>query len=170
MPRSPSQHCDEFELVYALGKHGWSDLYLIISGEVHEFRITHVMSDPMDDLIDLCSSLLDRRDCWIRLCDEPGATLITTTINRQQRHLVDLSIFDSDDWEKPPEAADLQISVTTKATLLINQIVYQFHKVQALCSEKSYARDRDEFPHRAFRELIGKWETSANRSSSTKTG
>ncbi len=170
MPRSPSQHCDELELIYVLRKHGWSDLYLIVSGEIHEFVITHIMSDPIEDLIGLCSSIIDRSDCWIRLYGEPGATLVKVTSNRDQKHLVDLSIFGSDNWERSPEAADLQISVTTKAVLLIDQIVYQLYKIQALSNEKSYARDRSEFPQQAFKELIAKWEAEPNPSKSASSG
>ena len=66
-------------------------MYLIVGGKIHEFQITHVMSDPIEELIDLCASLIDRRDCWIRLHDEPGATLIQATVNQAQKHLVDLS-------------------------------------------------------------------------------
>ena len=168
MPKTPSQHCDEFDLVYVLGKHGWSDLYLIVGGKVHEFQITHVMSDPIEELIDFCASLIDRRDCWIRLHDEPGATLIQATTNRAQRHLVDLSVFSSDGWDATPEAADLQVSLTTKSVLLINQILYQLEKVQALCDEKSYASERSGFPHRSFRNLTAKWRAAAEDGKSTE--
>lgn len=169
MPRSPSEHCDEIELVYVLGTHGWSDLYLIVSGTVHCFRITHVFSDPIKDLIGLCSSLIDRGDCWVRLYDEPGATLVQITPNRQQQHLVELLVFTSDSWEETPETADLRIRVTVKATLLIDQIVYQLYKTQALCSEESYARDRSDFPRNEFRDLIVKWKVSGRRKNPTKT-
>lgn len=166
MTRSPSQHCDEFEIVYVLGRHGWSDLYLIVSGKVHAFRLTHVMCEPMEELIGLCRSLIERGDCWIRLHDEPGATLVKASINREQRHLVDLEVLVSQGWEATPEAAEPLISVTVKATLLIDQIIYQLYMVQALCQESSYARDRSRFPHRLFKDLIASWKTAMGRSRS----
>ena len=158
MTRSPREHCDEIDLVLVLGTHGWTDLYLIISGKVHAYLISHVMSDPLEEMISLCNALIDRSDSWIRLHGEPGATLVRTTVDRRQRHLVELAVFYSDSWDETPDDAELQLSVTVKSKLLIDQIGYQLYKIEALCKEPSYARDRSRFPTEIFMDLIAKWK------------
>lgn len=154
MTKTPSQHIDEIELLYSLGKHGWSDLYLIVQRKVHKFRITHIFSDPLDDFIDLCRALIDSQDYWIRLFDEPGATLINVAVDKNQTHLVELSVFEVASWESAPRDTEPVIKVVIKSSQLIGLITHQLEKVQALCEENSYQKDRTEFPRKAFNELL----------------
>jgi hypothetical protein len=151
MPRSQSRLNDEIDLVYRLGKHGWSDLYIISNDEVHAFRITHVISDPMSELIELCCALLRGEDRhWVRLPDEPGGTLIDVVRHKDQRHIISVKAYSCDEWDVTPPSGTLVLSFDMKVRQFVDVMYHQFDKLSSLWKEPSYQRDRGDFPKAEF--------------------
>lgn len=132
----------------------------MVDGQLHRFDLSHVLSDPMESLIDLCSALIDRIDCVTRFYAEPGETIVRVSFHERRKDLVDLTVFTSDREDGALEAADQQIGLKTKTQILIDQIFFQLAKIEALCNDPSYAADRT-FPREAFRRLIAKKEATA---------
>lgn len=157
MERHKASFEDEIEIVYKLCKHGWSDLIVIVGDQVHSFGVTHIFSDPISDLIDFCDLLLDGEDGSVRLHDEPGTTDFEVTTDPDQRHLVGVRISVSQFSHAPKNSMQLFSSFHMKRSQLLALFIYQFEKVEALCRERSYARDRPAFPLAAFRRLQRRW-------------
>jgi hypothetical protein len=76
---------DEFDLLYIRGIHGWSDLHVVTRGTQIAVRITHIFSDPIEELSALCCGLLRGEPrSMARLRDEPGATVVIASIYPEQ--------------------------------------------------------------------------------------
>ncbi len=169
MQIAPDEPCDDLEVVFDFGRHGWSVLYLIIRGEIRRYAVTHIFSDPLHVLIDLCSLMIDRTDGLIRLYDEPGEAIVTVAFDHDQPHLVELSVLTSDDMNTAPEKARHEFTMTAPTIVLIEQVMSQLYKIRALLSDKAYARDRDAFPHQAFRMLLEKKKNAEKQGRGSRT-
>ncbi len=140
---------DDIDFTYILQPHGWSDCYLFLKNETIHFNITHVLSDPIADMIDAII-LLNRGEKEITLIwyDEPGKYKWTFKINQDQQHLVSILIFlISVDYEKQMASFEMKIKQLTKL------VFFQFLKVASLLEEKSYKEKRSLFPYEKMKEL-----------------
>ena len=157
MPKLRSELNDDIDLVYVLGKHGWSDLYIIIGQTTHAIRITHIVRDPISDLIELCCAILRGEEGHqIRLYDEPGATLLDVSRRRDLQHILSVRLYQTYGWDEAPSSSKPEISFDIKVSQFLALFYHQFDKLASLCGEKSYAKDRAAFPYaefQAFREL-----------------
>ncbi len=145
--RTPSRSEDDIDLLYRLSPSGWSDLVVLHEHDVHQFNITHIFSDPLGDLIALCTDLLKGADaCDVRLPDEPGATLIEVRRHADQRHIVSVRLIDCNDKDEQTCVAAFNIKVRQ----LVDLFYYQFAKLRALSRERRYREARDDFPEETF--------------------
>ena len=85
---------DEFDLLYIRGIHGWSDLHVVTRGTQIAVRITHIFSDPIEELSALCCGLLRGEPrSMARLHDEPGATVVIASIYPEQKHVAHIEFW-----------------------------------------------------------------------------
>jgi hypothetical protein len=153
MPGSSPSPSDDFDLIYILHRHGWSDLHVLSGSTKLEIGISHVFSNPIVDLIGLCKALLlGQQSCSVTLRDEPGETVIEASVYPSQRHVIRVEIWWPAQGKKPPDdKLLLQIDIKTKQ--FVGLIYRQIEKIRWLCEEKSYRANRNGFPHREFEEL-----------------
>jgi hypothetical protein len=96
---------DDFDLLYIRGVHGWSDLHVVTRRTQIAVRITHIFSDPMEELSALCCGLLRGESrSMARLHDEPGATVIVASIYPEQKHAAHIEFWDCAGWDDIPHA------------------------------------------------------------------
>jgi len=154
---------NEFDLLYVLTSSGWSVLHVVTSGSQISVPMTHVFSDPTEDLCGLCCELLRRESARVHLYDEPGQTVLTASVFARQKHLTRIQFW------KVSCRADIGLSWSSllKADLTIRRFVgllyRQFEKERWLAEEKSYARRR-RFPHAAYERLERLWRVSSQGS------
>lgn len=149
--RNPS---DSFDLVYICGIHGWSSLYIIMSGKFLAIRITHISSDPIGDLIHFCEDILQGKDTsLINLHDEPGSTLITASVIKSQRHLIHVEFWSCPENTLSPARCKLLLELDIKTTRFVGLLYRQLDKVRWLYADKQYQTDRADFPHQQFKQL-----------------
>ena len=145
---------DEFDLLYIRRRNGWSDLRIVAKDVDFTATISHTFSDPIADLAEFCGSLLEGRSpCFVRLYDEPGAMAIKAWIYSEQKHIARFEIWDGLEWEQLPPDGHLVFSVDLKIQQFVGLVFRQLDKVRWLYREKSFQRDRDEFPSAPFEAL-----------------
>jgi hypothetical protein len=153
---------DEFDLLYIRGVAGWSDLHVVTRSTQIAMRIAHIVSDPMEQLSTLCCGLLRGEPRNIaRLHDEPGATVVITSIYAKQRHVAHLEFWNCRGWDDIPPLGTPTLSVDVKIRQFVGLVYRQFEKVRWLYEETSYQKDRDSFPHVSFEALQQLWINSA---------
>jgi hypothetical protein len=149
---------DEFDLLYIRGVFGWSDLHALTRHNRITARITHIFSDPIEDLSNLCCALLRGEPQSIaRLCDEPGSTVLTASIYAEQRHLTRIQFWAGQGWDDVPPCGSPVLSVDVKLRQFVGLVYRQLEKVRWLYREPSFQKNRDRFPHRAFDALEQLW-------------
>jgi len=155
---------DEFDLLYIRGVHGWSDLHVVTRGTQIAVRITHIFSDPIEELSALCCGLLRGEPrSMARLHDEPGATVIIASICPEQKHVAHVEFWDCLGWDDIPPCGAPTLSVDVKIQQFVGLVYRQFEKVRWLYEEKRYQKNRNPFPHVSFEELQRLWMNSARR-------
>src|SRR4051794_23014636 len=134
---------DEVDLLYVRGIGGWSDLYVVTPRGQISIRMTHVSGDPMEELSNLCCSLLrGENNGMARLRDEPGSTVIMASIHVEQRHLARLECWDCRSWDDSPPRGSLILSVDIKIRQFVGLMYRQFEKVRWLYEEPSFQKRR----------------------------
>jgi hypothetical protein len=86
---------DEFDLLYVRDIHGWSHLHVVTRDTQIALLITHIFSDPIEELSALCCGLLrGEARGMARLHGEPGATVVITAIHPKQKHVAHIEFWD----------------------------------------------------------------------------
>jgi hypothetical protein len=153
---------DEFDLLYIRGIGGWSDLHVVTRSTQVTVRITHIFSDPIEELSALCCGLLRGEPrSMVRLHDEPGATVVITSIYTKQKHVAHIEFWECPGWDDIPPCGALTLSVDVKIRQFVGSLYRQFEKVRWLHEEKSCQKNRSPFPHVAFETLQRLWMNSA---------
>jgi hypothetical protein len=163
---------DEFDLLYIRGVGGWSELLVVTRDTKVAVQITHIFSDPIEVLCELCCALLrGEANGTARLHDEPGATVITASIYPKQKHVVRIEFWNCPGWDDIPPCGSPILSADVKVRQFVGLLYRQFEKVRWLSEERSYSNNRGSFPHAAFEALQRIWTSSyqANRKSHTAT-
>lgn len=153
---------DEFDLLYIRGVAGWSDLYVLAPNTQISVRVTHIMSDPIAELSELCCRLLrGEPQCMARLLDEPGATIVAASVHPTQKHIVRIEFWSCEGWNGSPPCGTSILSVDVEIQQFVGLVYRQFEKVRWLYEERSYQKKRDLFPHVAFETLQRVWMNSS---------
>jgi hypothetical protein len=106
---------DEFDLLYIRGIHGWSLLHVVTPDTQIAVIITHIFSDPIEELSALCCGLLRGEPrSMVRLHGEPGATLVITAIHPKQKHVARIEFWDCAEWENITPRGTPTLSVDVK--------------------------------------------------------
>lgn len=149
---------NDIDFIINLGSYGWSDIFWIIDNKrINIDSITHVFSDPHDDILDVCLDLLDSKDCELYLFHEPGATKISFEVIKKHQHFVKVIIYDVLDiiYQPTKDVAlkEVESFVMVKQEFLI--IAYlQYKKVTLLLRNRLYSYSRcNDFPIVKFKEL-----------------
>jgi hypothetical protein len=151
---------DEFDLLYVRGVGGWSDLHAVTRHTQISMQITHIFGDPLEELSNLCCSLLRGELCGMaRLRDEPGSTVVAASVYAEQRHLAHVEFWDVPGWDDIPPNGSLILSLDVKIRQFVGLIYRQFEKVRWLYEEPSFQKKRDVFPHRSFEGFEQLWLT-----------
>jgi hypothetical protein len=167
---------DEFDLLYVRGVHGWSDLHVVTRHPQIAVRISHIFSDPIEELSELCCGLLRGEPRFMaRLPDEPGGAVVTASIYAEQKHIAHIEFWTCRDWDDhiefwtcrgwddiPPRGTSI-LSADAKVRQFVGLLYRQFEKVRWLSEERSYLKRRDPFPHAAFETLQRLWLKSSRR-------
>jgi hypothetical protein len=125
-------------------------------------RITHIFSDPIEELSELCCGLLRGEPrCMARLPDEPGATVIIASIYQGQKHAAQIEFWASSNWHDMPPCGTPILSADVTVRQFVGLLYRQFEKVRWLSEERSYLKCRDPFPHAAFETLQRLWMKSS---------
>jgi hypothetical protein len=162
-PEQPLNLTDEFDLLYIRGLHGWSDLHVVTRDTRIAVRITHIFSDPIEELCGLCCGLLrDEPQGMARLHDEPGATVLVASIYPKQRHVAHIEIWTCPKWDDTPPCGKSILSADVRVRQFVGLVYRQFEKVRWLSEERSYLKDRGPFPHAAFETLRQLWVASSH--------
>jgi hypothetical protein len=162
-PEGQPNLTDEFDLLYIRGVHGWSDLHVVTRETQIAMRITHILSDPIEELCGLCCGLLRGKPRGTaRLHDEPGATVVTASIYAEQRYVAHIEFWASPTWNDIPPCGTLVLSADVKVWQFVGLLYRQFEKVPWLSEEKSYLERRGPFPHAAFETLQRLWMNSSH--------
>ena len=153
---------DEFDLLYTRGVAGWSDLYVVASHTQIAVGITHIASDPIAELSELCCNLLrGEPQCMARLLDEPGATVVAASVYPTQKHLAHVEFWSCRSWDDSPPCGTSILSADVKVRQFVGLVYRQFEKVRWLYEEPNYQKRRDQFPHVAFETLQRLWMDSS---------
>jgi hypothetical protein len=153
---------DEFDLLYIRAAHGWSDLHVITRDNRIVVGITHIFSDPVEELSSLCCGLLrGEPQSMARLPDEPGATFVIASIYSTQRHVARIEFLECPNWNDIPSCGTSVLKVDVKIKQFVGLLYRQFEKVRWLSEEKGYFENRDSFPHVAFEMLERLWMKSS---------
>jgi hypothetical protein len=152
---------DEFDLLYVRRVHGWSDLHVVTRDTQIAVGITHIFSDPIEELSELCCGLLRGDRCMARLPDEPGLTVVIASIYAEQRHVAQIEFWEFPDWDNTAPCGTLTLSADIKVRQFVGLLYRQFEKVRWLFEQKSYRKNRDPFPHAAFETLQQLWMKSS---------
>jgi hypothetical protein len=154
------QFTDEFDLLYIRGVHGWSELH-VVTHEAHiTTRITHIFSDPIEELCGLCCDLLQgESSSMARLHDEPGATVAIVSVHAKQKHVGHIEFWNCPGWDDVPPCGTLKLVADVKIRQFVGLVYRQFEKVRWLHEDKSYQKNRSPFPHAAFETLQRLWMT-----------
>jgi hypothetical protein len=81
-------------ICFTSGIGGWSDLHVVTRGTQIAVRITHIFSDPIEELSALCCGLLQGEPRnMVRLHDEPGATVVIASIYARQKHVAHIEFW-----------------------------------------------------------------------------
>jgi len=146
---------DNIDFLYILHRHGWSTALLFIDGQTISFWITHLFSDPTDDLAQLAIKLHKRVEtAELVWSDEPGGHSLCFTRVPDQHHRYDVRV--SYFPEGPPLTAsrtgDVLIEFQVKADQFVTLIYSQLEKLARLLEDRSYSESR-EFPFPTFKRL-----------------
>jgi hypothetical protein len=153
---------DEFDLLYVRGVHGWSDLHIVTRDAQIAARITHIFSDPIQELSELCCGLLRGEPrCMARLPDEPGVTVVTASIYAEQRHIAHVEFWACRGWDDIPPCGTSILCADVAVGQFVGLLYRQFEKVRWLSEERSYLKNRGPFPHAAFETLQRLWLKSS---------
>jgi len=152
---------DDIDLLYVLGRHGWSDLVLWVGGEITQLRITHVFNDPLEELAQMAIDLRERMpQMAFILWDEPGGHRpeFNRVADQPHKYVVQIRSFPDgpplpSDWSD-----DFILEFRVKADHLMKLIYFQLEKLARLTEEKSY-REHREFSYQAFKRLKSRLET-----------
>ncbi|GAA5095462.1 hypothetical protein [Wohlfahrtiimonas larvae] len=146
------------DFIINLGSYGWSDIFWVVDNKpINIDSITHVFSDPHDEILDICLDLLDSKNCELYLFHEPGATKISFEVLKEHQHLVKVIIYDVLDIIYQPTKdvvlKEVESFVMVKQQFLI--IAYlQYKKITLLLRNRLYSRSRcSDFPIVKFKEL-----------------
>ena len=146
---------DQIDLLYVLRPHGWTDLLLYVHGEIFQWSVSHVFSDPVAELATLAIQLHNRaKTITAILWDEPGGHSFTLNQLPEQHHKYAVRLC----WfpEGPPASSTRTETLLTefivKADHLVKLIHGELEKVVQLLEEKSYREHRD-FPFSEFQKL-----------------
>jgi hypothetical protein len=122
---------DDFDLLYIHGTHGRSDLHVVTRSTQIAVRITHLFSDPIVELPALCCGLLQGEPrSMARLHDEPGATVIITSVYAKQKHVAHIEFWDCQGWDDSPPSGTPTLSVDVKIRQFVGLLYHQFEKVR----------------------------------------
>ena len=150
----PAAH-DCFELLYALGEPGWSELHILCGREWLGVPIVRVAADPIADLIALCHALLRGEDSYqLRLHDEPGSTVIRVATLPGQRHVARFEIWLCNNDRDEPPAGTMLLSFDASVRRFVGLLRLQFEKVRWLLEE---GNELAAFPHSDFATLTEAW-------------
>ncbi len=105
---------DEFDLLYVRRVHGWSDLHVVTRDTQIAVGITHIFSDPIEELSELCCGLLRGDRCMARLPDEPGLTVVIASIYAEQSHVAHIEFWEFPDWDNTAPCGTLILSADIK--------------------------------------------------------
>jgi hypothetical protein len=153
---------DEFDLLYVRGIHGWSDLHVVARDTKITVKITHIVSDPIQELSELCCGLLlGEARCLARLHDEPGATVLLASIYPNQKHVAHVEFWACRNWDDLPPRGTSILSADVQVRQFAGLLYRQFEKVRWLSGQKSYLKNRDPFPLAAFETLQRLWMKSS---------
>jgi hypothetical protein len=161
-PEEPPKLTDEFDLLYIRGRGGWSDLHVVTRDTQITVRITHIFSDPIEELSGLCCGLLrgDPQN-MARLHDEPGATVVVVSICAKQKHVAHIEFWACRGWDDIPPCGTSILTVDVKIRQFVGLLYRQFEKVRWLSEERSYLKSGGPFPHAAFETLQRLWIKSS---------
>jgi hypothetical protein len=134
---------DEFDLLYLRRRHGWSELHVVTGTNSVVAPISHIFSDPIEDLADLCSALLSGADRHLTILhDEPGSNVLLASIYPKQKHIVRIELWQCVGWNDIPPHGKLILSMDVKVRQFVGLVYRQLDKVRWLCEDKSYRQER----------------------------
>lgn len=147
---------DEVDLLLILNRHGWSTCWFMVGAESFGLNITHVFSDPYEDLMDAVSQLLrgqmSASFCWY---DEPGGHQIEIQGLKEKQHFVQVTIGTfSESYGDAIKVTEPVFSFEISLDHLLTLIYFQLKKTAHLLSIGAFAKERNGgFPFSRFKEF-----------------
>lgn len=137
---------DDINLLYVLRQHGWSEVLLFVGGEVSQFWVTHLFSDPSADLAQLAIALHKRTPSVdLLLCDEPGGCAIHFVQLPDRRHMYAVRVCSFPEGPPAPSSRSetLITEFTVKADHFVKLITSELEKTVRLLEESSFREQRE---------------------------
>jgi hypothetical protein len=145
---------DEFDLLYVRNRHGWSELHVVTRTNSIMVPISHIFSDPIEDLVDLCSALLSGAHRHLTILrDEPGSTVLLASIYPKQKHIVRIELWQCAGWSDLPPHGQRLLSLDVKVRQFVGLVYRQLDKVRWLCEDKKYRHERRMSSYAAIEQL-----------------
>ncbi|MEZ8156086.1 hypothetical protein ACED66_07635 [Vibrio splendidus] len=147
------------DLTYILDGHGWSSCYLIIDNEQHLFGPTHILNNPLEELVNAENILIgDSSDVSFKWFDEPGLYQWDIVRDLNEKHLISISINTYAEWE-PSTKPEQQLKFKCKLSEFLFCLYYQLVKLDKLLTDKSFSKYRAcDFPRQAYKKFKSSFE------------
>ncbi|WP_444905029.1 hypothetical protein ACJJIU_10045 [Microbulbifer sp. CnH-101-E] len=154
----------EIELAFSFGEYGWSDFRIWTKEEHIEIGMTHIFSNPLEEMFSAFTELLKGiKSTYIMWFDEPGAYRWEITRDEEQHHILDISITETasmGEWKESDRVIS-EIEFTVKQQQLMACIYGEAIKLRELMKIKTYKINRNEqYPARALNEFLQAYEAS----------
>lgn len=145
---------DDVDILLNIHLHGWSSCTFIVADRTFTIPASYIFGEPFSLLISSLSALIkDAPEATFDWNDEPGGhRLIFKAISPGDR--IRLQVYRFEEINAPAYISEEPILVIE---LPLRQwiILYgtQLKKLDRLLQDKAYARNRQSFPFKTFREL-----------------
>ncbi len=155
----------DFELLFWLNQHRWSDLCLFANGEQYWYRVSHVFTDPISDIVEFTLAILRKEpSLTIVLPYEPGETTLRYQIDDRDVDTVCLEFFDHADIGGTKHLDSPELCLHVGRARLLWSLYYQLAKTADLCEFDPYHRASTVFPMKRFQKLRKIYKTAKSSS------
>lgn len=164
MARVKSEVQDDFHVSFHVGPHGWEHVDISICFQKLSFAVTGIFGvGGVGALLMLCEALLRNDAVNTPLYDEPGGVVLQLEPLSKQRHLSRFRVYDIGSKMGEYDSADLRsplFDIVIKRKQLFVNLIMELWKEMLHSQERSYQKDRQEFPAEHLIMLNMKWNAS----------
>jgi hypothetical protein len=148
---------DDIDFSFIMHKHGWTTFILFVDGQIHEFSISSVFSEPLYDIANTLMALLDNeKSITIKWFDEPGGCILQINRLETERHILSIEVGNFAEGHGPQvigyeKVAHFRIKQKQFLITALCQLKKNFH----LLTDKSFLKNRENaFPYELYKQLI----------------